>query len=80
MPRDAKLVSARGRDHHWSKPNGVKLSCIFRRLRFEFWLGQEDATVAGSEDQPFPETKDYREVGKEYRSLALASMGNDSRQ
>ena len=61
------------------KPNGVKLSCIFGRLRFEFWLGQEDASVAGSEDQPFPETKDYREVGKEYRSLTLASMGTGLR-
>ena len=56
------------------KPNGIKLSCTLRQLRFEFWLGQEDASVAGSEDQPFPETKDYREVGKEYRSLTLASI------
>lgn len=62
------------------KLNGVKLNCTFRRLRFEFWLGQEDASVAGSEDQPFPETKDYREVAKEYRSLTLASMGRDRTQ
>ena len=34
MPGDAKAISTRGRDH--PKPNGVKFSCIFGRLPFEF--------------------------------------------
>jgi hypothetical protein len=79
MSRDAKPVSTVVAITTRPRPNGVKLICIFRRLRFEFWLGQEDASVAGSEDQPFPETKDYREVRTEYRSLLLASMGTELR-
>jgi len=42
--------------------------------------GTGDASVAGSEDQPFPETKDYCEVAREYRSLTLASMGREGWQ